>query len=170
MRPDLRAEDIRGNVQTRLEKLSAGNYDAIILACAGLNRLGLQGRISTPLEFAQMLPAPGQGALALEIRKDDARAHSPRGRASTRPLTAASVLAERAFLRRLGGGCNNPIAVHVHPEKAELRIEGLVASPDGTRILRDSEWSPTSSASEAADALADRMLSAGAAEILRSLR
>jgi hydroxymethylbilane synthase len=169
MRPDLRAEDIRGNVQTRLEKLSAGNYDAIILACAGLNRLGLQDRIGMRLEFAQMLPAPGQGALALEVRKGDSRIMAMVA-GLHEPLTATAVLAERAFLRRMGGGCNSPIAVHARPADGKVLIEGLVASPDGARILRDSTICPLAGAAEAADALADKLLSTGGAEILRSLR
>jgi len=169
LRPDLRAEDIRGNVQTRLQKLASGNYDAIILACAGLNRLGLQDRIGMRLEFAQMLPAPGQGALALEVRKGDSRVTAMVA-GLNEPLTAAAVLAERAFLRRMGGGCNSPIAVHARSADGRVLIEGLVASPDGTRILRDSAVCPLAGAVEAADALADKLLSMGGAEILRSLR
>jgi hydroxymethylbilane synthase len=169
LRPDLRTEDIRGNVQTRLQKLAAGSYAAIILACAGLNRLGLQDRIGMRLEFAQMLPAPGQGALALEVRKRDSRVTTMIA-GLNEPLTANAVLAERAFLRRMGGGCNSPIAVHARPSDGKVLIEGLVASPDGARILRDSARCPLADAAEAADALADRLLSAGGAEILRSLR
>ena len=169
LRPDLRVEDIRGNVQTRLQKLAAGGYDAIILACAGLNRLGLQSRIGVRLEFGQMLPAPGQGALALEVRKEDSRVAAMLAGLND-PRTAMAVHAERAFLRRMGGGCNSPVAVHARPVDSEVLIEGLVASPDGTRILRDSVFCPLASAVEAADALADKLLSAGGAEILRSLR
>ncbi len=169
LRPDLRAEDIRGNVQTRLQKLAAGSYDAIILACAGLNRLGLQDRIGMRLEFAQMLPAPGQGALALEVRKGDSRVTAMVA-GLNEPLTAIAVLAERAFLRRMGGGCNSPIAVHARPADGKMLIEGLVASPDGTKILRDSAVCPLAGAAEASDALADKLLSTGGAEILRSLR
>jgi hydroxymethylbilane synthase len=169
LRPDVRPEDIRGNVQTRLRKLAAGSYDAVILACAGLNRLGLQDRIGVRLELAQMLPAPGQGALALEVRKGDSRVTAMVAGLND-PLTATAVLAERAFLRRMGGGCNSPIAVHARPLDGKVLIEGLVANPDGTRLLRDSAVCPPASAVAAADALADKLLSAGGAEILRSLR
>jgi len=169
LRPDLTVQDIRGNVQTRLRKLAAGGYDAVILACAGLNRLGLQDRIGVHLEFAQMLPAPGQGALALEVRKEDSRVTALVADLND-PLTATAVLAERAFLRRMGGGCNIPIAVHSRPAYGQVLIEGLVAHPDGTGLLRDSAVCPLTSAAEAAEALADKLLAAGGAEILRSLR
>ena len=169
LRPHLRVKDIRGNVQTRLQKLAARSYDALILACAGLNRLGLQDRISVRLEFSQMLPAPGQGALALEVRKGDSRVRMM-VEALNEPVTATAVLAERAFLCRMGGGCNSPIAVHARPAGGNMRIDGLVANPDGTRLLRDSSVCPVASAAEAAEALADKMLSEGGAGILRSLR
>lgn len=167
-RRDLIAQDIRGNVGTRLKKLGDGHYDAIILACAGLRRLGLEDRISRRFEFVEMLPAPGQGALAIEVRKDDARV-SPLIAGLNDPATAAAVLAERAFLRHMGGGCNSPIAVHARPAGNRCLIEGLVANPDGTTILRDALESPLSSAQEAAAALAEKILSAGGAAILRSL-
>ncbi|MBZ5498284.1 MAG: hydroxymethylbilane synthase [Acidobacteriia bacterium] len=168
-RPDLAARDIRGNVETRLQKLAAGSYDAIILACAGLNRLGLQGRISAPLEFSEMLPAPGQGALALEMRRGDERVAAVIA-GLNEPATAAAVLAERAFLRRMGGGCNSPIAVHARPDNAVCTIEGLVATPDGGTIIRDAVESPIDKAAEAADALAEELLAMGGAEILKPLR
>lgn len=168
-RPDLTAKDIRGNVQTRLQKLAAGSYDAIILACAGLNRLGLQDRISARLEFSDMLPAPGQGALALEVRKGDDRVAAVIA-GLNEPAIAAEVLAERAFLRRLGGGCNSPIAVHARNRNGICVIEGLVASPDGTTIIRDATQCPPDKAVEAAEDLAEKLLRRGGAEILRPLR
>ncbi|MGA2262926.1 MAG: hydroxymethylbilane synthase [Acidobacteriota bacterium] len=168
-RPDLIAMDIRGNVETRLQKLASGNYDAIILACAGLNRLGLQDRISARLELNEMLPAPGQGALALEMRKGDERVAALIGGLDD-PATAAAVRAERAFLRRLGGGCNSPIAVHARLMNGICGIEGLVASPDGTTIIRDRTESPLANALDAAETLAGRLLTMGGAEILQSLR
>ncbi len=169
LRPDLRVTDIRGNVDTRLEKLRAGQYAAIILACAGLNRLGLSGRISTRLDLSEMLPAPGQGALALETRKDDARVRSLVSFLN-HAATAGAVHAERAFMRHIGGGCNSPVAVHACHENGQLKIEGLAATPDGSRIIRDSILSSPGQAEQAAISLADRILSKGGAEILEPLR
>jgi hydroxymethylbilane synthase len=168
LRPDLKVLDIRGNVDTRLKKLREGAYDAVILACAGLNRLGLQNRITSPFEFADMLPAPGQGALAVEIRAEDSRAadivstldHSP---------TAAAVAAERRFLQRMGGGCNVPVAVYAHFSRGILEIEGLVASPEGRQLIRDSIREQPEKMNEAVESLADRILSRGGRAILQSL-
>jgi len=168
LRPDLHAKDIRGNVQTRLQKLASGDYDAIILACAGLNRLGLQDRISVCLDYREMLPAPGQGALALEMRKGDERVAALLA-VLNESATAAAVLAERAFLRRLGGGCNSPIAVHARSGDGNCTIEGLVATPDGRAIVRDTTECPLAAAVEAAEALAEKLLSKGGAEILKAL-
>jgi len=169
LRPDLQVTDIRGNVDTRLEKLRLGQYAAIILACAGLNRLGLSGRISARLDLSEMLPAPGQGALALETRKDDARVRSLISFLN-HEATASAVHAERAFLRHIGGGCNSPVAVYACHENGQLKIEGLAAIPDGSRIIRDSIFCFPSQAEQAALSLADRILFRGGAEILELLR
>ncbi len=167
-RPDLLAKDIRGNVGTRLQKLDRGDYDAIILACAGLKRLGLEERICRRFELTEMLPAPGQGALAIEVRADDpwvaaliACLHDP--------AIATAVLGERAFLRRMGGGCNSPIAVHIRPDRGAFRIDGLVAAPDGRKILRDSVECAAAETAEAAAKLAEILLERGGAAILQSL-
>ena len=165
LRPDLKILDIRGNIDTRLNKLKTGSYDAIILACAGLNRLGLQNEISDILNFEEMLPAPGQGALAIETRKDDLRTTSFASALNHEPSFAA-VLAERAFLQRMGGGCNVPVAVYARAIRDSLTIEGLVASPDGTQIIRDSVQNKLESANEAAVALADGILARGGRSIL----
>jgi len=169
LRPDLRVLDTRGNVQTRLQKLDAGGYEALILACAGLNRLGLQDRISARLDFREMLPAPGQGALALEIRKGDKNASAAAAELHHKS-TAMAVGAERAFLRRVGGGCNSPVAVYACIEKTMINIEGLVAAPDGSNVIRDSVLEAPEQAEEAAVALAEKILSLGGREIIRSLR
>ncbi len=169
LRPDLRVTDIRGNVDTRLETVRVGQYAAIILACAGLHRLGLSGRISARLDLSEMLPAPGQGALALETRKDDARVRSLISFLN-HEATASAVHAERAFLRHIGGGCNSPVAVYACHENGRLKIEGLAAIPDGSRIIRDSIFSSPSQAEQAALSLADRILFRGGAEILAPLR
>jgi hydroxymethylbilane synthase len=169
LRPDLIARDIRGNVQTRLQKLDHGQYDAIILACAGLNRLSLQDRISLCFEFEEMLPAPGQGALALEAREQDPRI--PEVVAGLNDSsTSAAVFAERAFLRRIGGGCNSPIAVHARPVQGVMLIAGLVAFPDGSAMIRDEVQVSPDTAIQAATALAEKILAQGGAAILESLR
>jgi len=169
LRPDLRVLDTRGNVGTRLQKLDTGGYDALILACAGLNRLGLHDRISARLDFREMLPAPGQGALALEIRKSDRKTASMVAALHHKP-SAIAVSAERAFLRRVGGGCNSPVAAYACVEKDLVKIEGLVASPDGSSVIRDSSLDAPEQAEEIAVALADKILSLGGREIIRSLR
>jgi hydroxymethylbilane synthase len=168
LRPDLRIMDIRGNVDTRLKKLRNGAYDAVVLACAGLKRLGLQNRISAPLDLAQMLPAPGQGALALEVRDDDVESTRAVSALNHSP-TATAISAERQFLHQMGGGCNVPVAVYARMNPNGVEIEGLVASPDGRRIIRDSLLQNAEMADEAAVVLADRILRAGGREILDAL-
>jgi len=169
IRPDFVVRDIRGNVDTRLQKLADHQYDAVILACAGLNRLGLQARITRPLEFDEMLPAPGQGALALQSRKGDCDVSSLVAPLHDGP-TAAAVLAERAFLRQIGGGCNSPVAVHAAADGDYIRIDGLVAAPDGSRVIRDSISHLPEHAEDAAGVLADRLLARGGRAILQGIR
>ncbi len=111
LRPDLRVKDIRGNIDTRLNKLRERSVDALILACAGLKRLGYSDRITDALDFEQMLPAPGQGALAVEMRADDSRIPAVQAALEHTPSSLA-VLAERSFLKQMGGGCNVPVAVY----------------------------------------------------------
>ena len=168
LRPDLRILDIRGNVDTRLKKLQDGAYDAIVLACAGLNRLGLHTRISSPIEFAQMLPAPGQGALAIETRVDDSRATDMASVLNHAP-TAAAVSAERLFLQFMGGGCNVPVAVYAQLNRDLIEMDGLVASPDGRRIIRDSVRQKPDRINEAVESLARRILENGGRAILDAL-
>jgi hydroxymethylbilane synthase len=165
-RPDLRVAGIRGNVDTRIQKAMNGDYDAIILACAGLNRLGLPEHCGAPLEFTDMLPAPGQGALALETRKNENRIGSLI-EFLHHPATATAVSAERAFLRRLGGGCTSPIAVYAAQDGDGIRIEGLVASADGSKVIRDSVTTEPRLAEESAINLAERILAGGGDSILR---
>ncbi len=164
-RADLRIMDIRGNVDTRLKKLQSGAYDAIILACAGLRRLGLQDRITSPLDFVQMLPAPGQGALAIETRANDPATEAIAA-ALNHPPTALAVLAERNFLQRMGGGCNVPVAVYANLSENTIKIDALVASPDGQRVVRDSIAQSLQMANDAVDLLADRILARGGRAIL----
>lgn len=134
-RPDVRPRSIRGNVDTRLGKLDDGSYDALVLAAAGLLRLGLEDRASEWLEPTAWLPAPGQGALGIVTRADD-RATRARVGALDDPPTRAAVGAERALLARLGGGCQLPLGALAMPAADRLRLWGLVASPDGGRVVR----------------------------------
>lgn len=167
-RPDLRVRDIRGNVDTRLQKLERGDCDALVLAAAGLQRLGLENRITLRLEFEEMLPAPGQGALALETRSGDFATASLLAVLHHEP-TAAAVLAERTFLRHAGGGCNSPVAVYAEPQGDRFSITGLIAAPDGARIVRETLVGGANEAQEMARELAGILLARGGHEILRSL-
>jgi hydroxymethylbilane synthase len=165
LRPDLKIIDIRGNIDTRLKKLRDGAYDAVILACAGLNRLGFQDRISERLDFSVMLPAPGQGALAIEIREGDSRIE-PIAAALNEQSAWIAVSAEREFLRRMGGGCNVPVAAHAYVRQNSIHMDGLVCSPDGRSLHRDSLDQELATAAEAGSALADKILAAGGRAIL----
>lgn len=135
-RPDLVIKELRGNVDTRLRKLDEGQYDAIILACAGLRRLGLASRITVAIDPAQMIPAVGQGALGVETRASD-EFTIEQVRVLDHESTRVACLAERSFLRALGGGCQLPIAAHATVESELVHLTGLVAAPDGSQIVRD---------------------------------
>ncbi|HEV7473907.1 MAG TPA: hydroxymethylbilane synthase, partial [Pyrinomonadaceae bacterium] len=136
LRNDLVVKELRGNVDTRLRKLDEGQYDALVLACAGLRRLGLDHRISTPLPASEMLPAVGQGALGIEIRVDDADTLAAISKLDHK-FTRLACLAERALLRSLGGGCQLPIAAYAVVREKRIRLDGLVADREGKRIVRD---------------------------------
>jgi len=166
LRPDLRFEAIRGNVDTRLRKLSEGRVDALVLALAGLNRLGVRKTGAAPLPFETMLPAPGQGALALEIRASDRQLGALLRQRLDHAESAAAVRAERAFLQSLGGGCQMPVGALARVFGDALEVEGVVASPDGARILRDAVRGALSSPEEAGEALGRRMLDQGAGALL----
>lgn len=130
-RPDLRVRPLHGNVDTRLRRLEAGEVDAAILACAGLDRLGRGARIAQRIDPDQMPPAPGQGAIALQIRRDDGRLKDVAAAVDDRP-TRIAVEAERALLRRAGGGCRSPIGAFAEVGEGHLRLLGGHARPDGT--------------------------------------
>jgi hydroxymethylbilane synthase len=164
-RPDLDVIPMRGNVDTRLKKVQAGELDAIILACAGLNRLGHGAAITATLSTRESLPAIGQGALAIECRADDA-ATRKRLAALHDAATARAVAAERGFLARLEGDCKTPLAAHATLDGNELTLEGLVGSPDGARILRDTLTGSADDAAALGLELADRLLEKGARAIL----
>lgn len=168
LRPDLSVKDLRGNVDTRLRKLDAGDYDAVILASAGLRRLGFGGRISAPIETDVMLPAVSQGALGIETRADDDETNALVSRLDN-AQTRAEVLAERALLRSLGGGCQVPIAAHATVGGASIRLEGLVAALDGSQVIRDSIEGDAADAGRIGERLAARMLERGAASLLADM-
>lgn len=165
LRGDVIVTDLRGNVDTRIRKLDEGQYDAVILATAGLVRLGLQDRISARISVTEMLPAVGQGAVAIETRSDNEMAVEAARKLDHRE-TRHACLAERSFLRSLGGGCQFPIAAHAIVDSDSLRLDGLVAKPDGSEILRDSLSGPLDDPESLGSALADRLLQQGAASLL----
>jgi hydroxymethylbilane synthase len=166
MRPDVLVSELRGNVDTRLRKLDAGEYDAIILASAGLRRLGFAGRISAAVPVGEMLPAVGQGALGVETRDDDEQTRQLVGALDHAP-TRAACTAERSLLRALGGGCQFPIAAHaVADDGRRLRLEALVAAVSGERVLRDWVEGEASEAEQLGAALASKLQERGAASLL----
>ena len=159
---------IRGNVDTRLRKLDEGEFDAIILAAAGLTRLGLARRVSERLERTAWLPAPGQGALAIVTRSEDSETRRWVG-ALNDPDSFAAVSAERMFLEALGGGCQVPIGALGVPYARKLRLWGLVASPDGRRVVRGDLTGSLSDPQALGRALADLLRDRGAEAILAEL-
>ena len=163
-RPDLTVEPLRGNVDTRLRKLAAGGFDAVVLAAAGLRRLGLAPAHCTPLDAERFVPAVGQGIIAVEARVDDAITLA-RAAALDHPATRACALAERAYLAGLGASCTTPVAAHARLDGGTLRMTALVVSEDGRRILRTSAVAPAVDAESLGRRLADEMLSKGAASI-----
>ncbi len=167
-RPDLKIESIRGNVETRLSKIVTENLDGVILAAAGLNRLGLAHKITQHLEPGVMLPAIGQGALGLETRMDDKVVLVIISFLDHRD-TAVCVKAERAFLERLEGGCHVPIAALGVLKKDRLQLTGLVADPDGRKCLRDRLEAEPEEAEELGKSLAEELLDRGADKILSSI-
>lgn len=135
LRPDLMIRPLRGNVETRLRKAAEGEYDAVVLAAAGLIRLGLTESVVEWLSFDQMLPAPGQGALAVQCREDDRETIAALGDIDV-PDIRRAVEAERAFLEGLGGGCSAPVGAYGRVDGGRVRLDGLVASIDGRHIVR----------------------------------
>ena len=168
LRPDVIIKDLRGNVDTRLRKLDEGQYDALILASAGLKRLGLADRITTTISPEQMLPAVGQGAVGVEVRHDDDEALQAVTPLNHQP-TRIACIAERSFLRALGGGCQLPIAAHAVVNQGDLTLEGLVASADGSTIVRDRVSGDSTDAELLGNNLAERLISLGADSLLQSL-
>ena len=164
-RPDLEVCSIRGNVDTRLRKVTDGELDGVILAAAALQRLGWEDRVSDYLPTEYFLPAVGQGALAIEIRSDDTEAAKIVAALNHLP-TWQSITAARAFLRALGGGCRAPIAALGTVNGATLKLEGMISDISGSRILRSSDEGSAEAAAETGDRLARKLLDMGAVEFL----
>jgi hydroxymethylbilane synthase len=166
-RPDLAFAPVRGNVDTRLRKLEQGDLDALVLAAAGLIRLGLAARIAECLAFDICLPAPGQGALALQVRADNDAAQSLIAQLN-HPPSRAAVTAERAFLEQLGGGCALPVGALAAVNGDDIVLDGVVGDPEGALLLRDRAVGSAASPEAVGRALAELMLSNGADRLVRA--
>jgi hydroxymethylbilane synthase len=165
MRSDLRIEPLRGNVNTRLQKLESGDYDAIVLAAAGLERLGLQQHISQQFTPSQMLPAAAQGVVGIECLADNDELRDILGRLN-HATTVQTTLAERAIARRLEASCQSPVATHAVSRDGQLTVTALVALPDGSEFIRDTVSGSAGQAEALGEALAERLLESGARRIL----
>ncbi len=168
LRPDLQLLDLRGNVNTRLARLDGGDYDAIILAAAGLLRLGMPARIAEAIGPATLLPAVGQGAIGIEARDEDQELRELLALLHDAD-TASCVLAERALNRALQGGCQVPIAAHALLEGDTLHLRALVGTVDGSRVLRAEGRGPREAPERLGESVAAELLAGGAADILRVL-
>jgi hydroxymethylbilane synthase len=164
VRPDLTVAPIRGNVDTRLRKLGAGDWDAVVLAAAGLRRLGLTPEACEALDPEVFVPAVGQGIIAVQARLDDAATLARLAPIDDAP-TRACALAERAYLARLGASCNTPMAAHAHLAGSTLSMVAVVASEDGRQVLRASATAAAADAERLGRGLADTLLARGAAGI-----
>lgn len=169
LRPDLEIAPLRGNVTTRLAKLDQSTCDAIVLAGAGLRRLGLAERVTEYIDIARMVPAPGQGALGVECRADDERVGDVLARSVSDRRATLACRAERRLQRRLAGGCSAPVGIHVDLSDG-CTATAFVGTPDGSRFLRESLDGTEAQAEQIADALADRLVAGGANDILESVR
>ena len=165
LRPDLQIEPLRGNVNTRLAKLEAGEFDAIILAAVGLQRLELDEHITEQFTTEQMLPATAQGVLGIECLEERTELRELLAELDHAP-TVQTTLAERTVARSLQASCQSPVATFAEIDAGELRIRGLAAMPDGSEAIRDSIEGPAADACALGDALAQRMLANGAGELL----
>jgi len=163
-RNDLSVVPIRGNVDTRLAKLDRGDFDALCVAAAGLDRLGLASRAAERLPLRRMLPAVGQGALAVQIRADDDLEEDLRSLDD--PMTRQAVTAERSFLSAMGGGCRTPLAAHAVCDNGELTIDAAALDPDGGQAFFERSTGPTDEAARIGSQLAERLLALGADSIV----
>ncbi len=169
-RPDLEIAMLRGNVPTRIAKLDAGEFDAVVLAAAGLTRLGMADRITEVLPLETSIPAVAQGVLGLEARADDTATAERIRRAMHDPREARRVTAERAFLARMGGSCQTPLAAHAIDHGTALRIVGMCGMPDGSKILRAEREGDAGDAEQLGLGLAEDLLAQGAEAILEATR
>jgi hydroxymethylbilane synthase len=169
-RPDLQIALLRGNVPTRIRKLDEGEFDAVVLAAAGLHRLGMADRITQLLPLEISIPAVAQGVLAIETREGDDRVIDLVKRAIHDEPTYAKMLAERAFLVRMGGSCQTPLAAHAVDCADGLRVIGMCGMPDGTLILRDEVVGSVHAGAQLGDELANKLLARGAGEILAATK
>jgi hydroxymethylbilane synthase len=167
-RPELQVRMLRGNVPTRLRKLDDGEYDAVILAAAGLIRLGFAARITQLLPIDLSLPAVSQGVLGIETRDDDARSQALVRAALHDPAEERRVAAERSFLARMGGSCQTPLAAHARYDGDALIVDALCGMPDGSKILRARERGAAAAAEALGVACADALLAQGAEAIVRA--
>jgi hydroxymethylbilane synthase len=165
-RPDLQVSDMRGNVDTRLRKLASGSHDAIVLALAGLQRLGREE--GEPMPVSVMTPAPGQGCLALEARREDVRAAELAG-ALTDQDALIRLTAERAVVERLEATCHTPVGAYAELDGDSLRVDAFVGLPDGSTWIRDTLEGPAGDPASLGREVGDRLLAAGADELLSSL-
>jgi hydroxymethylbilane synthase len=168
VRPDLDFRDLRGNVDTRLRKVDSGEYEAIILAKAGLDRLGLSQRIAETLSPEVCMPAVGQGAIAVEARLKDTEAGEIVG-ALDDPETRSAIIAERALLSAMQGGCQVPLGAWARLERGEFVMEACVCSVDGLRYIKERATGPVEEPAQLGEALARKLLDAGAMEILEAV-
>ena len=167
-RPDLVIEPVRGNLDTRLRKLAEGQYDAIVLACAWLRRLGWQDRIAEVLEPEIMCPAVGQGALAIETRRDGGAGEQACARLD-HAASRSAVTAERAVLAALGGGCQVPVGAHAVVDGDRVHLLAVVVTPEGTQVVRREADGPVGEAERVGQELGERLLASGAREILEAV-
>jgi len=165
MMPDVNIMPLRGNIDTRLKKIETENLTGVILAAAGMKRMGYLGKITQYLPVELMLPAAGQGALGLQVRGSDADLAGICARLN-HPQTAAEVSAERAYLRALGGGCRLPMAAYGLLEGERLTLEGLLAAPNGSTVIRDKVWGEIEEAQVLGKKLADLILEKGGKGLL----
>ena len=168
LRPDIDIVPLRGNLDTRLRKLDEGRMDAIVLAAAGVRRLGIEKRVTEYLNESRMLPAVAQGALCIEIRESDPEVDSIVNTLN-HPETRTIVMGERAFLHRLEGSCQVPVAGHGTLENGRFTLKGLVANLDGSVVLKESVEGPAGQARELGMELAEKLLARGADRILKEL-
>lgn len=167
-RSDLRIESLRGNVQTRLRKLDEGQYDAVILAAAGLKRLGLGDRIGSYLSTEESIPAAGQGVMAVEVRKDDAELREMLAFLHNEKV-ASCIAAERAFLGRVGGDCKVPAGAFAETEGERIRVDAFISSEDGKRFYRRSVSGPIAEAETLGASVAGALLDDGGRAVLEEI-